>query len=1043
MMKSGRRNPIKKNKGVSEVIGTMFIFAIFITLLTSTITWYIPAVQTSAEQTYQSDTSSALSNLVTTLGNTHLKNGSTINLNTPMGIKGGFFIPPSQSSISYTPSGFNGTLSYQFGVSYKYVNGHPTSGVLNKIVGTYPLKTVKGGSAEALDTSTSPNFLFVAGNRSNNVVKINAENGSIVGYSYAGKLPDALAYDPQNNILFAADYFAPPGGTSTISLIDASNMKFIKSYNIGVPNPTNLVYRKGALFVSSSQNGIVEKYSILGDSLALTHTFKSASYHFTGMTIKIKNGHAYLILLDNNSNPDAVDSYTVLRASNLHEMGVFSLEGTITHFLGSSYPITVTGGVLSSIAFNGNKAYISIYNATVWIEFYNVYFPYGPVDTISSLTFEKDNSLIINNRFVYDNIQPVGVSYCKEQNIVGSIFRTTDSNDYVVSYSVNPTNGKIVELQNSVAISKDASHILLYTPNEQRQYFLVTTNLTNDVYKLIVTGNGAVVSDIYAENYLNRPVSSLYDVTNGLLYVTNKLSGTISIFSTSPNIHLVRNIILGHSTEPTAMCVSNRTGYVYVAEFGNSSVAVVSNETLLKTISVHYSGKKVFITGMAFNSNDTRVYIVGYYSTGTQNYAVYFSINNDLEISNGYILNNNVESVFQSVSYDPYEKSVYAALYESGSGNYYIVNLSAAGTPTYPIKTPSTDSGSYSLAFDQYNGELFAAYSIPSKYGYLQIFRDMKPSTLSSNALSTIETGGEPLGPVFDPANNLVYVPNSAPVNPNGPTSGDFTGSGGNVTIINAVSGRYLTTIWVGSEPMNASFDPMNGYIYIPDSGSNKISIIDGGYTIYNGKVGIFFKGDYSFHGAIEASASTRFITPRTYYFEDGFLALNESATGVNKLLSTVPFSLSGGNTDLNLNVISIGLITNHPGNFTVVSSSPSVLQLQIVKKVNTSLYIGSTFYVTDLYGNQYLASVTDIYLIHFNLVLHTPYASLINKYLYTLYGNGSPGITPTSWNFLAKNGPFSVYSNENTIAIKQYGSSLASLQSITLLYYLLNINRL
>ncbi len=60
----------KKDSGVSEVIGAVLVFAIFISIFTTVSSYYIPSTQSSAETNYQSLSMSAMSDLNTAISST-------------------------------------------------------------------------------------------------------------------------------------------------------------------------------------------------------------------------------------------------------------------------------------------------------------------------------------------------------------------------------------------------------------------------------------------------------------------------------------------------------------------------------------------------------------------------------------------------------------------------------------------------------------------------------------------------------------------------------------------------------------------------------------------------------------------------------------------------------------------------------------------------------------------------------------------------------------------------------------------------------------
>ncbi len=89
------------------------------------------------------------------------------------------------------------------------------------------------------------------------------------------------------------------------------------------------------------------------------------------------------------------------------------------------------------------------------------------------------------------------------------------------------------------------------------------------------------------------------------------------------------------------------------------------------------------------------------------------------------------------------------------------------------------------------------------------------PSTRETTAArqDVIPVGTTPTGPVYDPANGFVYVPNAG---------------SGNVSVINGTS--IVGTIGVGGSPSYAAFDSADDYVYVPN-GDRGVAVI-GGLTV-------------------------------------------------------------------------------------------------------------------------------------------------------------------------------------------------------------------
>jgi YVTN family beta-propeller protein len=86
------------------------------------------------------------------------------------------------------------------------------------------------------------------------------------------------------------------------------------------------------------------------------------------------------------------------------------------------------------------------------------------------------------------------------------------------------------------------------------------------------------------------------------------------------------------------------------------------------------------------------------------------------------------------------------------------------------------------------------------------------PTTASSSAGLSCKVGSDPQYDAYDSANHLLYVPNTA---------------SNTVTIINQKCDVVKTLhLPAGSDPVSAAFDPANDRVYVTDSGTNNITAI-------------------------------------------------------------------------------------------------------------------------------------------------------------------------------------------------------------------------
>lgn len=122
IFKSPARN--SQDRAVAEVIGTILIFAIVISLLTTFVMWYIPDVSTSNEQNYQAASETSMISIASSLSDTSFVSGSTVSFPVSIGIKGvSPFSGPSDTSLNFDPHGFSSYMNISYTVNYTNSTG--------------------------------------------------------------------------------------------------------------------------------------------------------------------------------------------------------------------------------------------------------------------------------------------------------------------------------------------------------------------------------------------------------------------------------------------------------------------------------------------------------------------------------------------------------------------------------------------------------------------------------------------------------------------------------------------------------------------------------------------------------------------------------------------------------------------------------------------------------------------------------------------------------------------------------------------------------
>ena len=258
---------------------------------------------------------------------------------------------------------------------------------------------------------------------------------------------------------------------------------------------------------------------------------------------------------------------------------------------------------------------------------------------------------------------------------------------------------------------------------------------------------------------------------------TGHVAYTLALTS---NALIPGNFLPGNGFDPVAVAVDSRNGYLYVADAGSN------NPELLD-----FSRNVTVING-ATNK------VIGGIGVGDSPDGLAF------DGSNGYL---------------------YVA--NSGSDNVTVID-GATNKVVAWIPVGSHPGGSYpaGIAFDNFNG-----------YLYVTDFSSYRVTVIdgaTNKVVASIPVGSYPQGVAFDGANKHVYVTNG------GVAETTYLPS---VAVIDAATNAVVAWIPVGSSmgsfPAGITFDSTNGYLYVANSGSDNVTVIDGATNKVIGGIGV------------------------------------------------------------------------------------------------------------------------------------------------------------------------------------------------------------
>ena len=203
----------KKDNAVAEIIGYILVFALVVVTVTSFIVVYVPASSNSNLYNYESNSLSTITSIQTHLSNSAFLNSSVYSQSIPMGIKGSFFAPNTQTTIGLQSDTPNYSMSYGISLNIQ-LEGHQNkiSSSVNKVVGTIQV----GNSPDGIVYDSTNGLLYVinyySGSGQGSISVLTGVSGTPVATIQLNAHPYAIAYDSSTQELLLTLYTSSGSG---------------------------------------------------------------------------------------------------------------------------------------------------------------------------------------------------------------------------------------------------------------------------------------------------------------------------------------------------------------------------------------------------------------------------------------------------------------------------------------------------------------------------------------------------------------------------------------------------------------------------------------------------------------------------------------------------------------------------------------------------------------------------------------------------------------------------------------------------------------
>lgn len=315
-------------------------------------------------------------------------------------------------------------------------------------------------------------------------------------------------------------------------------------------------------------------------------------------------------------------------------------------------------------------------------------------------------------------------------------------------------------------------------------------NDTMDTVGSAITGIGGLGA--------GSPDGIVFDSSTDQIFVANDhrpapaTSMPVNVINDSTN---TVNATVWVGDAPDALAYDSLDNYVWVANSMSSNISAINAAS--DTVVASYSGFS-HPDGIAWSPIDDCVYVS---NSGTNNVSTFVPSSGQFEY------NTSVGGSPGGIIYSNYLGSNLIVVANSGTSNVSIEDDSS----NYIDYTVALAASPLGIAYDSFKHEFFVANYLLD--GTVSVLND------SSNTLSPINpigVGKFPVGVVFDPHDDEIYVANS---------------ESGTVSVIADSDNTVISTVIVGSDPWGIAYDPVQDQILVACSGDGVVYVINGTYN--------------------------------------------------------------------------------------------------------------------------------------------------------------------------------------------------------------------
>jgi YVTN family beta-propeller protein len=707
----------------------------------------------------------------------------------------------------------NPTTNTIYAASYDSSTVSVINGATNSIVESIDVGDAASDIANDVAVNPTTNTIYVASHDSSTVSVMggtlsvmDGATNRVVGSIALGSRPTSVAVNPTTNTIYVASY-----DSSTVSVIDGTTNSVMGSIAMDGSSPSDVAVNPNTntIYVAESDSNTVSVIngttnSVMG-SIAMdgsspsdvavnptTNTIYVASYdsNITSVMDGTTNSVMGSIAVGSRPTSIAVNPTTnTIYVTNYDSSTVSVIDGTTING-------TTTNSVMGSIAMDGSPSDVAVNPTTN-----TIYVASHDSSTVSVMGGTTINGTITTGTTISGSTNGLEPEEIALESVSDDVAVNPNTNTiYVSSYEFDPRTS--LPENGTVSVVNGATNRVVGSIALSSRPTSVAVNPTS---------NTIYVSSHDSDPHTFLPENGTVSVING---ATNSIVGRIDVDG-APNdvaIHPTTNTIYVSSyySDPHTFLPENGTVSV-INGATNSIVGKVSVNSVPTSIAIHPTTNTIYVSSYEFDprtpslpENGTVSVINGTTTNGT--------ITNGLELKDIHIPFDAGPPQFIAVN--PTTNTIYAI--SSGSNTFYALN---SITNTL-VKVSRVDKGPQEIAVNPTTNTIYVASHDSSTVSVI--------NGATNSIVEKVSVNGSPTSIAIHPTTNTIYV-SSYEFDPDTslPENGAVSVING-TTISGSTNGLEPEEIALGSRPNDVAVNPNTNTIYVAESDSNAVSIIEG-----------------------------------------------------------------------------------------------------------------------------------------------------------------------------------------------------------------------